>query len=169
MMAPFAKVFGGIATVLVTLLLIGFVLPGTWSAEASIQIEASPTEVFPFLNDLSRWDTWTNWGDLDSELSDPSGGVGASRRWDDPNFGSGSVTIVSSEPTTFVRYEVEIEGGASVGGELSIEALGGESRVTWREEGDFGRNPLMGYVARGMAKSQGAQLAEGLEKLRYIF
>ena len=169
MMAPLAKIFGGIGTVLVTLMLIGFVLPGTWSAEASIQIEASPTELFPLLNDLSRWDTWTNWGDLDSELSDPSGGVGASRSWDDPNLGSGSVTITGSGSPTFVRYEVEIEGGASVGGELSIEALEGSSRLTWREEGDFGRNPLMGYVARRMAKSQGAQLAEGLEKLRYIF
>lgn len=169
MMAPLAKVFGGIATVLATLMLIGFVLPGTWSAEASIQIDAEAAEVFPFLNDLRRWDRWTNWGDLDSELSSPSGGVGASRSWDDPNFGSGSVTITSSGPPTFVRYEVEIEGGASVGGELRIEALGGASRVTWREEGDFGRNPLMGYVARGMAESQGAQLAEGLEKLRYIF
>ena len=125
MMAPLAKVFGVIGTALVTLMLIGLVLPGTWSAEASIQIEASPTEVFPFLNDLSRWDTWTNWGDLDSELSDPSGGAGASRSWDDPNFGSGRVTITNSGPPTFVRYEVEIEGGASVGGELSIEALGG--------------------------------------------
>ena len=169
MMAPLAKVFGGIGAVLMTLMVIGFVLPGTWSAEASVQIEAAPTEVFPFLNDLSRWDAWTNWGELDSELSDPSRGVGASRRWDDPNFGSGSVTITSSGPPTFVRYEVEVEGGASVGGELRIEALGGVSRVTWQEEGDFGRNPLMGYVARGMAKSQGAQLAEGLEKLRYIF
>ena len=167
-MAPLSKVFGGIGTILVALMLIGFVLPGTWSAEASIQIEAAPTEVLPFLNDLSRWDAWTNWGELDSELSDPSRGVGASRSWDDPNLGSGSVTITSSGPT-FVRYEVAVEGGAEVGGELRIEALGGASRVTWQEEGDFGRNPLMGYVARGMAKSQGAQLAEGLEKLRYIF
>ena len=169
MMAPLAKVFGGIGTVLVTLMVIGFMLPGTWSAEASIQIEAAPTEVFPFLNDLSRWDTWTNWGELDSKLSNPSGGVGASRSWDDPNLGSGSMTITSSGPPTFVRYEVEVEGGASVGGELRIEARGGASQVIWREEGDFGRNPLMGYVARGMAKSQGAQLAEDLEKLRYIF
>ncbi len=42
-------------------------------------------------------------------------------------------------------------------------------RVTWREEGDLGRNPLMGYVARNMPESQGAQMAEDLEKLRYIF
>ena len=169
MMAPLAKVFGGIATVLVTLMLIGFVLPGTWSAEASIQIQAAPTEVFPFLNDLSRWDKWTNWGDIESELSDPPRSAGASRSWDDPNFGSGSVTITESGPPTFVRYQVEVEGGASVIGEIRIEALGEASLVTWREEGDFGRNPLMGYVARGMAKSPGAQLAEGLEKLGYIF
>ena len=169
MMASLAKIFGGIGTVLVTLILIGFLLPGTWSAEASIQIDAVPTEVFPFLNDLSRWDTWTNWGDIESELSDPSQSVGASRSWDDPNFGTGSVTITGSGPPTFVRYEVEVEGGASVSGELRIEAIGGGSRVIWREEGDLGRNPLMGYVARGMPKSQGAQLAEGLEKLRYIF
>lgn len=169
MMAPLAKVFSGIAAILLTLMLIGLVLPGTWSAESSIQIEVAPTDLFPFLNDLSRWDTWTNWGEVESELSDPSLGVGASRSWDNPNMGSGSVTITGSEAPTFVRYEVEIEGGASVSGELRIEALGGASRVTWREEGDLGRNPLMGYVARGMSKSQEAQLAEGLEKLRYIF
>ena len=96
MMAPLAKIFGGIAAVLVTFMLIGLVLPGTWSAEASVEIEAVPTEVFPYLNDLSRWDTWTNWGDIESELSDPPRSVGASRSWDDPNFGSGSVTITSS-------------------------------------------------------------------------
>ena len=169
MMAPLAKVFGGIATVLVVFMLIGFLLPGTWSAEASIQIEADPMEVFPFLNDLSRWDTWTNWGDIESELSDPSLSVGASRSWDDPQLGSGSVTITSSGSPSFVRYEVVIEGGSSVSGELRIEALQGGSRVTWREEGDLGGNPLMGYVARRMPESQGAQLAEGLERLRYIF
>jgi len=169
MMAPLAKIFGGIAAVLVTFMVIGLLLPGTWSAEASIQIEAAPEDVFPYLNDLSRWDTWTNWGDIESALSDPPRSVGARRSWDDPNFGSGSVTITTSSAPTLVRYEVEVEGGASVSGELRIEALGGVSRVTWREEGDLGGNPLMGYVARSMPKSQGAQLAEGLEKLRYIF
>ncbi len=169
MMAPLAKVFGAIGAILVTVMLIGLVLPGTWSVEASIQIEASPAEVFPYLNDLGRWDRWTNWGEIDSELSSPSQSAGASRTWDDPGLGTGSVTITESGSLTFVRYVVEVEGGASVLGELTIEAVGATSRVTWREEGDFGRNPLMGFVARGMPESQGAQLAEGLEKLSYIF
>ena len=125
MMAPLAKIFGGIATVLVTLMLIGLILPGTWSAAASIQIEAAPSEVFPFLDDLNRWDTWTNWGDLDSELSDPSRGVGASRTWDDPEFGSGSVTITSSGPSTFVGYVVEMGGGATVCGEFRVPRVAG--------------------------------------------
>ena len=127
-MAPLAKVFGGIATVLVTLMLIGFVLPGTWSAEASIQIEAAPTEVFPLLNDLSRWDTWTNWGDIESELSDPPRSAGASRSWDDPNFGAGSVTITSSVAPTL---------GALRGG-------GRRWRFGWRgtqDRGSRGREP----------------------------
>ena len=169
MMAPLAKIFGGIATVLVAFMLIGLLLPGTWSAESSIQIEAAPADVFPLLNDLGQWDAWTNWGDIESAVSDPSSGVGASRSWDDINFGSGSVTITSSSAPTLVQYEVEVDGSASVTGELRIEAVGGVSLVTWREEGDLGRNPLMGYVARSMPESQGAQLAEGLEKLRYIF
>ena len=59
--------------------------------------------------------------------------------------------------------------GAAAAGELRIEALEGGSRVTWREEGDLGRNPMMGYVARNMPKSQGVQLVEGLERLRQIF
>ncbi len=80
-----------------------------------------------------------------------------------------SASSICSTAARLVRYEVEVEGGASVSGELTIEALGGVSRVTWREEGDLGRNPLMGYVARNMSESQGEQLAEGLEKLRYIF
>ena len=168
-MAPLARVFGGIGAVLLTLMLIGFVLPGTWSAEASIQIEATPREVFPYLEDLSRWDQWTNWGDISSELSNPSRGTGASRTWDDPDLGSGSVTIIDSGLPTSVAYEVKIGDNASVFGELMIEEFDGASLVTWREEGDFGRNPLMGYVARRMPESQGAQLAEGLEKLRYIF
>ncbi len=169
MMVPLAKVFGGIAAVLVTLMLIGVVLHGTWTAEASIQIEAAPAEVFPFLNDLSRRDTWTNWGDIESELSDPPRCAGSSLSWDDPNFGAGWGTITSCVAPTWVRYEVEVEGGASVSGELRIEALGAASRVTWREEGDLGRNPLMGYVARNMSRSQETQLTEGLEKLRQIF
>ena len=38
-------------------------------------------------------------------------------------------------------------------------------RVDWHEEGDLGRNPLMGYWALSMGRAQSEELAKGLERL----
>jgi hypothetical protein len=46
---------------------------------------------------------------------------------------------------------------------LSPEGPG--TRIAWREEGDFGRNPLMGYWARFMERAQGTELEKALDRL----
>jgi hypothetical protein len=38
-------------------------------------------------------------------------------------------------------------------------------RVTWREEGDLGQNPLMGYWAISMGRAQSEELSKGLQRL----
>lgn len=161
-----AKIFGLIAALLLAFMAVGFWLPGTWSAEASIEVPAAPEAVFPLLVDLARWDEWTQWGDVESTLSDQSSGSGAVRSWNDDQYGSGSVTITESRPSELVRYRVRIGEGVEVIGELKLETSAGGSLVTWREEGDFGHNPLMGYVARSMSDSQGRQLSESLGRLK---
>ena len=166
MMGRLAKIFGLIAGLLLAFMAVGFLLPGTWSAEVSIELPDAPEAVFPLLVDLGRWDEWTQWGDVESTLSDPSFGPGALRSWDDDQYGSGSVTITVSRPAELVRYRVRIAEGVEVIGELELEASTGGSLVTWRERGDFGRNPLMGYVARSMSDSQGRQLSESLGRLK---
>jgi hypothetical protein len=40
--------------------------------------------------------------------------------------------------------------------------------VTWREEGDLGWNPLMGYWALSMNRAQSQELAKGLDRLRSV-
>lgn len=174
-----ARVFGAIAALLILFLLVGVILPGNWSAEESVVIEAAPSEVFPWVSSVSRWETWTNpWPE--GESTGPDEGEGATRTWSDPAFGDGSFTIVRSEPPRIVEYEVRVEGVLNWGGRLTLEPVeAGESaaandampdetstRLTWSESGDFGRNPLMGYMARRMSDSQGQELARGLEKLR---
>ena len=169
MMGRLAKIFGFIGALLVAFMAVGFWLPGTWSAEASMEIPAAPESIHPFVADLARWDEWTLWGDVESTLSDPSAGPGAVRSWNDDQYGAGSVTITESHPPGLVRYRVEIGENAVIVGELALEASTAGSLVTWREEGDFGRNPLMGYVARGMSDSQSSQLLESLERLRALW
>lgn len=171
-----ARIFGAVALVLLVLLAVGFFLPGRWSAEESLVIFAAPEEIFPFLDHVALWEEWTPWPEEAGEPAGPESGVGATRSWDDPAFGSGSFTIVESEPPEAISYRVLVEGGAlQVDGRLTLTyapaaATRGtgqvpETLVTWTESGDFGRNPLLGYMALMMSRSQGEELRRGLERL----
>lgn len=163
-----ARGFGLIAAGLSAFLLIGLWLPGSWLAESSIEIAADPAVVFVFLEDLSRWEEWTPWGDIESDVTDPPFGVGAARVWDDEQLGSGSVTVIESRPPDLLRYRVEMGGRERIIGEIEVVAVAEGSLVRWREAGDFGWNPLMGYIARGMGESQGKQLAASLTRLKQV-
>jgi len=161
-----AKFFGTLSGLLLLYLLLGLLLPGRWEAEAEAVIEASPEEVFPFLNNLEAWTQWSPMPETGVETFGSVSGVGAGLRWDDPQYGDGEVRIISSQTNSAVGYEVEVEGGAlKIQGILSLEGDEGATRIIWRESGDFGWNPLMGFAARGMASSQGEAMRESLTTL----
>ena len=90
-------------------MLVGILLPGTVEVTRSIEIEAAPETVFPLLDDLERWAEWTPWGEVESRLEGPATGTGARRVWDDPELGSGSLTLVGSRAPAGVDYRVEVE------------------------------------------------------------
>ena len=175
---------GAVAAGLLALLMFGFVavgivLPGSFEVTRSVEVGAPPDRVFPFLNDLSRWDAWTPWGEIESRFEGASAGTGARRVWDDPQMGDGSLEIVASDPPREVRYAVQVEGGAlRFEGTLAVERAGdgasrgaedgGASLVVWTERADLGWNPLLGWTARGMEASQGARMEESLSRLREV-
>jgi hypothetical protein len=166
-----ARIFGGIALVLLLFLAVGLFLPGRWSVEESLVIEAGADEIFPWLDTVSLWEEWTPWPEESGEADGPASGVGAARTWDDPVFGAGSFTIVESRPPRRIAYTVLVEGGAmQVDGEFTLAPSAAEHErpgtlVTWSESGDFGWNPLLGYVALTMSRSQGEELRRGLDRL----
>ena len=169
-MKRLAPIFGGIALVCLAIMGLGLALPGTWEAEQTFEFQQEPADLFPFLSDLARWEAWTVWSDFESVVSDPSAGPGATRHWDDANYGEGRVELVEVVPLTLVRYRVEIEqGSAWVNGEIVLSKTAVGTRVTWSESGDFGWNPLMGFMARRMPASQRMQMLEGLERLSGAF
>ena len=162
-------VLGTGALVLLLFLGGGILLPGTWRAQASLAIDAEASSVFPYLATPTLWEEWTPpMGDA-MELTGPRSGEGAGRRWSDPVYGSGSFRIERSEEPARVEYRVEVEGGAIVVlGVLKLLRQDDATVVQWREEGDFGWNPLLRYAARGMGESQSQQLAESLARLRAL-
>jgi hypothetical protein len=161
------KFFSFLAVVFTALLLVGLILPGTWEVERSLEMPVAPEDVFAYVNDVSLWAAWTDWPDDAAERFGPPTGVGAGRSWNDAEFGDGVFTIVESVTGERVRYRVEVEDGAMITeGTIALDPLEDGTRVTWRETGDFGWNPILGYVARAMERLQGRELEMGLERLR---
>lgn len=147
-------------------LAVGFVLPHTWSAEASAVIGVPPEDVLPFLDDPQAWRRWSAWPDSGISAEGPVRGAGARLSWNDPELGEGTFEIVEVVPPTRVRYSVAVDGGRMrTEGSFDLQVAEGGTLVRWREEGDFGRNPLMGYWTLFMAKAQGQELEKALARL----
>ena len=165
-----AKLFiSAIAVLLLLFVGIGLALPGEWQARRTIEVSAAPEVVWPYVNTLAGWEAWTPWDAVADTVGGPPEGVGATRRWDDPQWGQGEWVLTESEPVRRVAYEVRVEEGALVTrGEIVLEAVAGGTVVSWSEEGDFGWNPFLAYMALGMDRMQGAEMEKNLAALEGV-
>jgi uncharacterized protein YndB with AHSA1/START domain len=149
---------------------VGFALDGTWRVTRTVELDAPPEQVFPYVNELEGWDRWTPWDHVEATPSGPPAGPGAARHWDDPQWGQGEWTLTESDPPHRVAYEVRVEGGSlRTQGEIRLTRLGSaRTRVEWTESGDFGWNPFLGYMALGMDRMQGREMEKNLATLRSV-
>jgi len=164
---PGTVVLGGGAVLLVGFLAVGFFLSGTWSATVEARVAASPGELAPYLESPEGWRSWTTWPDS-VQGSGPERGPGATMSWADPELGTGSFRIEEVDADGGVTYSVEVGGvgGAlRTDGVITLVASGDSTLVRWREEGDLGRNPLMGYWALSMERAQSAEMEKSLGRL----
>ena len=170
MFGPGTIVLGGGAFLLVVFLTVGFLLPSAWEARAEVVVDAPARAIMPLIDSPEGWTRWTTWPDSGTTRTGPASGAGASVAWDDRELGRGRFTIDEVQPDRSVAYSVEVEGvgGAAqrTTGEISLgEAPGGGTLLRWREEGDLGSNPLMGYWARSMRRMQSAEMVKSLDRL----
>lgn len=167
---PGTVVLGGGAVLLIGFLAVGYFLPTTWAADAEALLPAPPDAVLPFVDSPEGWTRWTVWPDS-TQREGPERGAGAAIRWSSPELGTGSFRIETADPTG-VTYAVRVEGAGSqtldTRGTIDLRAEGSETRVIWHEEGDLGRNPLMGYWGLRMSRAQSAELAKNLSHLGEI-
>lgn len=170
--SPFSlgtKILATGAALLGLFLLVGYLLPAAWEAEASRFVPAPPHAVFRYLDSPEGWRAWTLWPDSGVERTGPERGEGASLSWDDRELGSGSFTLRRTSPPELVEYVVDVGDGAMrTEGVVTVAAESNGARVTWREEGHLGPNPLMGYWALSMGRAQTEELAKALGRLSLL-
>ena len=164
-----ARVLALLAALLAVFLVVGLLLPRRVEVTRSLPVPAAPEAIFPYLEDLEAWTEWTPWGEVESEVQGHSSGPGATRIWDDPAFGSGSLTLLEVERPVRVTYRAVLEdGGIRFEGELRVEPTESGATVIWTEAMGWGWNPLLGWTSLGLEGSQGRQLGGALVRLRDV-
>ncbi|WP_162143787.1 SRPBCC family protein [Hellea balneolensis] len=95
---------------------VGFFMPATQSIERSIEVEAYPEDVFPFLNNLQAY---SQWSPLYAQIADAQiiyggaeVGIGQTMAWQGSagNYPFGSQEIIQSQAGEFVQVKVNLSG-----------------------------------------------------------
>ncbi len=164
----------GIVALLVLFLVVGFLLPREVRVERSVEIDASPKEVFAMVNDFRQFNRWQPWHRIDPAtryvFEGPAIGAGSRMLWysDHPQVGDGMQEIVESLPYSKVRALLDFGTGGKAYADYLIDAQEGGSALTWTMETDMGGNPLGRYVGLMMDGMIGPSYEQGLSNLKAI-
>ncbi len=159
----FAILFGG-----------AYFLPSTVIVSRDITIAAGPDKVFPYVNDLKKFQTWSPWAALDPEMkiqfSGPQSGVGQKSNWQSKksSVGSGDQEITQSIVNKRVATKLDLgdNGTAIAAWDLSPDGQG--TKVVWSFKTELGDNPLMRWMGLMFDRMVGSDFEAGLARLKML-
>lgn len=147
--------------------------PDTYRVVRTGTFEAQPADVFPFLNDLSRWNDWSPWKDLDPEqrmaTSENPVGKGAWFTWEgNSDAGKGKMTMIESVENQKVVHELHFiepfEDTATVTFELA--GSGSSTQMTWTMDGKMNLLSKAMCLFVSMDQMIGGDFEKGMKKLQ---
>jgi len=165
------KIIGGILLALAAIfLIIAAVSKKDFTASVSTDINASPTQVYNVVNDLSTWESWSPWAAQDPTLTTKMGenyvGKGGSYSWSSEAMGNGVCTITESIKDKQIDNQLDFEGQGSANAKFTFEAEGEGTKTTWsfNNHTAFPMNAIM--VIMGVEKQVAKDYGKGLELLK---
>lgn len=162
-----------VGAVALMIVLVGLVLPSTFSVERSIEIKAPARTIYDYVVEPKQWAKWSVWAKRDPAMritySGPPFGMGAKWSWVSKSEGTGSMQFTRVEPDRRVEYALAFpDFGMKSSGALAIEPAGERMKVTWTNSGDVGPNPLKRYLAFMMDRMVGPDFDAGLANLKAL-
>jgi uncharacterized protein YndB with AHSA1/START domain len=163
------KILLWLVGVVIILFLAGFFLPKNVHIERTASINAKPEAVYHLLNDLTTYDKWMPWNQMDPnwkvEYAAQKTGKGAWYKWQSKNskVGTGKLTIDETVPNKKVITKMEFEGfnEPSLGG-WQLKPKGNGTELKWYMNSSMGNNPLYRWMGLFMDKMAGPQFETGL-------
>lgn len=149
--------------------------PDTLHVERSASINAPPDKIFPLINDLRKWRSWSPYENKDPNMkrvySGAGHGKGAVYEWDgDENVGQGRMEILESQPPSRVSIKLDFiepfEGHNTA--EFRFDGQGGASNVTWSMTGPSNYMGKLISVFFDLDQMIGGDFEAGLANLKRV-
>lgn len=163
----------GLAAAAVIVLVFAWRRPDTMRIVRSQEIGSRPEVIFPLINDLKRFSTWSPFEKdpaMKRDYSGPDQGQGQRMAWSgNSEAGEGSVTILGSSPPS--RIDMQLSTIRPMRGEnhvtfTLVPSSRGTTTVTWSIEGGL---PLIAKVMQlfvSMDRMCGGEFERGLANLK---
>ncbi len=152
---------------------VAFALPNTVALERSAVINALEADIFPYLNNLKKFNSWSPWAARDPEtqyiFTGPAEGKGARMEWDGDTVGAGTMEIINSEPGKNLAVALDFGARGKASSTFRLSPSGAGTRVTWGFETTAGNNPVKRWMGVLFTRGWiGEVYEEGLERLKKV-
>ena len=132
----------GVVVLVAAVLLFAATRPDNFSVQRTTSIKAPPEKIFPLINDLHRWTSWSPWEKMDPEMkrtySGTASGKGAAYAWQgNSKVGEGRMEISDTSPPSKVTIKLDFikPFEAHNTAEFTLEPKGDSTSVTWKMHG----------------------------------
>jgi hypothetical protein len=140
----------------------------------SVTINRPVGLVFDYLNNLSNYNEWSPWYQMDTTaqytVSGPASGVGAKMSWVSKNeqVGQGSLIYTEVVEGKSIKHDLNFMENGVAKGEYVLEPADAGTRVSWVFSFEAGANPLLRIMGAFMQDMVGADFDKGLARMKDI-
>ena len=150
---------------------VSLLMTSEYHVQRQIHIDATPEEIFPYINILENWNYWSPWIEQDPQMKityeGPPSGIGAAQSWQSEKMGSGSLKINEVDENRSIHYQFTINGfNSTSSGVIQLEPDSNGTLVIWTDNGDLGPSPLSKYFKFMMNNMIGSDFDTGLKNLK---
>ena len=170
------KILIAVAALVVLFLAFVVMQPNEFRVSRALKIDAPAADIFPYVNNQSKWAKWSPWLKLDPKMQTffegEVEGVGSVYKWSgNKDAGKGTSTIVESKANQFVKFKLDFEEpmkGTSTSEFIFAPESDKATIVTWTiyGENNFAAK-LMGLIYN-CEESVGGMFEEGLNNLKTV-
>jgi len=161
-------------SIILLLVVIGVLLPSSYHVERSIRIKKSSKLIFPYLNNLQKWSSWTSLNvnkdySLEQQFSGSAQGIGSEMAYHGDKLGKGKIKIVDNEMDDHVSFSLLINNRFDTDGNIKIESISeNDAEVIITLHGDVGFHLPDRYIILMMNNIAGSLFEESLNRLKMV-